>query len=152
MDENTLSKCNMDIARLMIRVPCSFQLKEHMEMDIDGEEYLFVLREETYDHVRIVRQKSSSKRSSPSSSNSGESCSNNNEDLISEKLFVSSGGSPVSNAEDLAKSGRRVGRRRLKSNAKGWKRHMCRHRSRKRGQRLGKKLHLSMLLFGCVVS
>lgn len=63
----------MDIARLMIRVPFSFILKEIMKVAINGVEYTLVLREDSYRPVRLVNKKTTLKSSILSSSYSGDS-------------------------------------------------------------------------------
>ncbi|XP_058733329.1 uncharacterized protein LOC131604933 [Vicia villosa] len=70
VDENTSSGDNMDIARIMIRVPFSFKLQETLKVSIDGVEHVLVLREDTYGPVRKVRDVAPSKSSVASSSDS----------------------------------------------------------------------------------
>ncbi|XP_058742698.1 uncharacterized protein LOC131615243 [Vicia villosa] len=76
VDENTMSGDNMDIARILIRVPSSFSLKDHVEVNVDGDVFQLVLHEDTYGPVRLVATSPTPrpfhKKSSLSSSNSGE--------------------------------------------------------------------------------
>lgn len=105
-----MSGNNVDISILMIRVSFSFHLKEHVVVDIDGEEYLLVLREDTYGPVCIVRQKLSTKSSS--SSKSDEYCSNYDEELLGEKSILVLVALRLLTKRKLQREGRRVCRRR----------------------------------------
>ncbi|XP_058759400.1 uncharacterized protein LOC131632679 [Vicia villosa] len=57
VDDNTSAASNLDIARIMVRVPFNFVLKEQMVVSFDGENFSLVLREDTYGPVRILDKK-----------------------------------------------------------------------------------------------
>lgn len=57
LGENTTNKACMDIARIIIRVPASFTLKDEYYVDIDGKDFRLVIREDSYGTVSIERTK-----------------------------------------------------------------------------------------------
>ncbi|XP_058739160.1 uncharacterized protein LOC131611050 [Vicia villosa] len=57
VDDNTSAVINLDIARIMMKVPFNFVLKEQMVVTIDGEVFHLVLREDTFGPVRILEKK-----------------------------------------------------------------------------------------------
>ncbi|XP_058774299.1 uncharacterized protein LOC131648567 [Vicia villosa] len=57
VDENTSAAANLDIARVMVRVPFNFVLKEQLVVSVDGEIFSLVLREDTYGPVRLLEKK-----------------------------------------------------------------------------------------------
>lgn len=68
LDENTQKGSCKDIARIMIRVPIDFKLKENMKVVIDEVTFFLVLREDSYGHVRLMIVNKSVKSSISSSS------------------------------------------------------------------------------------
>ncbi|XP_058763296.1 uncharacterized protein LOC131636700 [Vicia villosa] len=57
LDENTMTGCNMDIARLMVRVDSRFILPETLKVVIDDVPFTLNLREDSFGPLRINAQK-----------------------------------------------------------------------------------------------
>lgn len=72
LDENTENRTSMDIAKVMVKVPVSFRLKEYEKVMIDGIEFKLVFREDVYGLVRIIKNNSSKAYMSSESSSSEE--------------------------------------------------------------------------------
>lgn len=53
LEKNTSKGTIMDIVRVFIRVPLSFTFYESMSMDIDGKAFSILLREDSFDPVRV---------------------------------------------------------------------------------------------------
>ncbi|XP_058740820.1 uncharacterized protein LOC131613142 [Vicia villosa] len=73
MDENYKEGKNMDIARILIRVPLCFSLAERISVAIDGEIFSLALREDAYGPFRLINKEAASKANSSSLSSSEES-------------------------------------------------------------------------------
>lgn len=53
LDENTVSDANMDISRMIVRVPVDFNMKDSMWVMIDGVDFTILMREDSYDPLRL---------------------------------------------------------------------------------------------------
>lgn len=68
LDEYTTLKSCLDIARIMIRVPMLFALKESMKVEVDRKVFNLVIREDSFGHMRLAKsQKECSKKISETS-------------------------------------------------------------------------------------
>lgn len=73
LDENITNKTCMDIARFMVRVSDSFILPDVLSVEIDGMDYLMVLREDSFGPVKIVNTRKPSEDSNINISDSSSS-------------------------------------------------------------------------------
>lgn len=68
VDDNTLAGNILDIARVLVRVPCGFNLKDNISVLIDDIPFELQLREDTFGPVRISYTKVQKDHASSSSS------------------------------------------------------------------------------------
>lgn len=73
VNDNTLTGYNMDIARILIRVPRDFYLNKHIFVLIDDEAFVLSLRVDSYGPVYIAHKKGNPVSNISSSSSSKDS-------------------------------------------------------------------------------
>lgn len=101
IDKNTASEANVDIARIMVRVPVDFIMKDSVLVLVDGVEFTILMREGSYGPLRLWKDSNVATKAS-SLSSSKESWGNSDRALGEKKNDNSSEGAFSAHEEEFS--------------------------------------------------